>query len=89
MGTDGVWDVLSNENVVGIVLASQAQGGVDVCVTTRVPCPTSVLASPQKRKNKISNRMKKISYEPRRNLLEPQTDKNLLRNRSRFCKNIL
>ena len=43
----------------------------------------------KKERKKISNRMKKISYEPRRNLLEPQTGKNLLRKWSCFCKNIL
>ena len=37
----------------------------------------------------ISKILKKISYETRRNLLQPQTGKNLLRKWSRFCKNIL
>ena len=36
-----------------------------------------------------SQKLKKISYEPHRNLLEAQTGKNLLRKWSRFCKNIL
>jgi hypothetical protein len=60
--------------------------------TTRVPRPRLFFASPQKRKKyilKISNRMKKISYEPRRNFLQPQIVKNLLRKWSRFCKDIL
>jgi hypothetical protein len=39
----------------------------------------------KKEKKKISNRMKKISYQSRRNLLQPQTDKNPLRKWSRFC----
>jgi hypothetical protein len=33
---------------------------------------------PQKRKNKISDKMKNISYDPRRNFLLPQIVKNLL-----------
>ncbi len=37
----------------------------------------------------ISKNLKKISDETRRNLLQPQTGKNLLRKWSRFCKNIL
>ncbi len=39
--------------------------------------------------HKISNKSEKISYEPRRNFLLLQILKNILRQRSRFCKDIL
>ena len=43
-----------------------------------------------KKKKKIYfENLKKISYEPHRNFLQPRIVKNLLRKWSRFCKNIL
>jgi hypothetical protein len=54
--------------------------------------PPHVFGFVSKRKKyilKISKNLKKISYVPRRSLLQPEIVKNLLRQRSRFCKDIL
>ncbi len=56
-------------------------------VMGRPPPPSLSLAPPLSFPNLKKNL--KISYQSRRNLLEPQTGKNLLRKWSRFCKNIL
>ena len=57
-------------------------------VTTRVPCPPSLLAvfGFASKKNTIkSYNLKKISHEPRRNFLLSQIVKNPLRKWSCFC----
>ena len=61
-------------------------GGSAVCMKKGVSSATASRASKSQKKFKKNG---KISYEPRRNFLQPQIFKNLLRKWSRFCKNIL
>jgi hypothetical protein len=51
--------------------------------------PPLVFGFASKKKKIYFENLKKKSYEPRHNLLQSQTSKNLLRKWSRFCKNIL